>query len=49
MKKGQNDNTKKKRWNMERQKGKANTRKTNNTTRGNKLESPGERRKMKEI
>ena len=34
---------------MERQKGKDNTRKNNNTTWGNKPESTGERRKKKEI
>ena len=46
---GQNDKTKERRWNMKEQKGKGNTRKIKNTTWGNKPESTGERRKIKEI
>ena len=48
VKTGQNDNTKERHWNMKEQKGKGSTRK-NYTTWGNKLESTGERRKIKEI
>ena len=36
-------------WNMYEQLGKGNTRKKNNTTWGNKPESTGKRRKIKEI
>ena len=39
----------KKCWNMLGQKGKGNTRKNDNTTRGNKPESIGERWKIKKI
>ena len=46
---GQNDKTKERRWNMYEQKGKGNTKKDNSTTWGNKPESTGERRKIKEI
>ena len=45
---GQNDKIKR-RWNMLEQKGKGNTGKNNSTTCGNKPESTGERKKIKEI
>ena len=48
MKTGQKDKTKERCWNMSKQKEKGNTKK-NNTTWGNKPESAGERRKIKEI
>ena len=44
-----NNKIKERSWIMEEQKGKGNTRKNNNTTWGNKPESTGERRKIKEI
>ena len=46
---GKNDKTKEKRWNRLGQKRKTYTRKNTNTTRGNKPEKAGERRKIKKI
>ena len=48
-KRGKNDKTKERRWNNYEQKKKYNTGKTYNTTWGNKPESTGERRKIKDI
>ena len=45
---GQNDKTKERCWNMVEQKRKGNTRKINRTPWGNKPESTGERRKIKD-
>ena len=44
---GLNDKTKERRWNMQRRKGKGNTRKNNNTTWGNKPESTGKKGRLK--
>ena len=46
---GKSDKTKERRWNNLEQKRKDNTRKAYNKTWGNKPETTGERRKIKEI
>ena len=45
----QNDKTKERRWKMQRQKGKGNARKNNDTTWGNKPESTDKWRKIEKI